>query len=861
MGLKRWFRRPPSPRDLREELDSHIAMRAEHDGLSDDEARRKLGRAVAIREDMRRAWIPAFWDTVAQDARYTWRAWRRSPGFAAAAIAVMALGLGSGAALFSALDRILFRPLPYPDSERLVSVGLMAPIDANEFILGSDYSNLWRTPPAPFAGVTTHHAGATACDLMDQPPERAGCLAVEHNFLRVLGARVVAGRDFTSQDDIPRAPRVALIRHSLWMRRFGGDPRAVGRTLDLDGKRVPIVGILPADFELPNLGDSEILLPQQLGIVDPRGPTGFLRAYARLKPGVTPAQAHAALDPLFQAMLQNAPAAFRKEVNLRVRPLRDRQMGHVAREAWLLLAGVGALLLIACVNVTNLLLARLAARRREFAIRAALGAGPARLARLALTEGALLALAGGALGLLLAAALLRIFITMAPASIPKIEQASLDLRVVALSLGASLVCGALIGFWPALSIRAAAFRGPAQSGARIRFMLATAQIAVTIAMLGSAALLLRSLWNLTSAALGFETDTVLTASITLNAAKYSTRERQMAFFEDLLDRAARTPGAEDAALSDSLPPASQTRAMIFSRLEIEGRPLPREGTGGMVPWRLVTPRYFETLRIRIVQGRGFVESDRHAAEPAMILNELLAKRLFPGQDALGKRIRPHGSPQSPWHVVVGVAGNVRDFGPAANIEPEYYVVRRANPADAGRSAFLAVRYPAGTSAAAAFLREAVGAADPQLPVQIQPMRARVSSLSDQARFTAWLLAAFAALALVVAAAGLAGVASYVVTQRAREIGIRMALGATPARVVRQTLGQTALWVIAGASLGFALAWIAARFLRALLFGITAADPAAWSLALLLLGLALLAAVLRPALRAARVDPAVALRSE
>ena len=847
--------------DHHEELESHVAMRAEHDGTDTNAARRRLGNMLRTEEDMRRVWVSPIWDVLAQDARFAWRSFRRSPGFALTAVGVLAMGLGASTALFSVLDRILFRSLPYADAGRLVSVGLLAPLDSNEFLLTTDYAQLWRETPAPFESVTTFFRGAAPCDVMDDQPERLSCLSVEANFLRVLGVSVAAGRDFTPADDVPGAPLVALIRHSLWARRFGLDPNAIGRALNLDGKQVRIVGVLRPDFELPNLGGSEVLLPSQIPPI-PRGAhvqsSGFLGGIARLKPGVTPQQAYAALQPLFRQMLENVPAAFRREVTLRLRTLRDRQMGDARRQAWLLLGAVVVLLLIACVNVTNLLATRLATREREFAVRTALGASKARLARLALTESTLLALVSGALGLALAAAMLRIFVAMAPGGIPKIQQASLDLRVLTVALVASLAVGCMTGLWPAFAmLRSETLhsRGlAAMARPWARLALVTAQIALTVAMLGSSSLLLRSLWKLAAEPLGFDSTHVLVARVSLNAAKYRS-EQQAAFFEDLLARASQIQGVAAAALSDSLPPRGATALVIFANIEAEGRPSPPEGTGGMVPWRLVTPRFFDVMRIPIVRGRAFEEADRKGP-PAIILSESLARRLFPGDNPIGKHIQPQRG-QSAWHVVVGIARDVRDEGPTAGPKPTFYVVRPRSPAIGRMSMILTLR----SDAPAGWLRQEIAAIDPHQPVEIETLQQRVAAESNPRRFTAWLVALFAGFALLLAVAGLSGTASYLVAQRRREIGVRMALGATPTAVAQQVLREAAIWTAAGACGGIVLAGASAKLIRSQFFGVTASDPASWSAAMGVLALALGVAVLRPAIRAARTDPAVTLRTE
>ena len=815
---------------------------------------------------MRGIWLSEVLGAILQDTRFIFRTWLRNPGYTLAALSAIALGLGAATGLFSMVDRILFRSLPYADSDRLVSVGLTAPLDANEFMLSPDYLQLWRETPGPFESVTTITAGATTCDLTEARPERLTCAAVESNLLRVLQLQVVAGRDFRPEDDRPGGMRVALITHGLWLRRFGGDPHIQGRRLVLDGESVEVAGVLPRDFELPTLSAVDVLLPQQLAplLAGRPAPMLVLRAFARLRNGVTPVQAHAALQPLFAAMLKNVPPAFRNEVTLRVRSLRDRQTGDARQTAWLLLAAVGALVLIVCTNVTNLLLARMAARERELAVRASLGASRGRLMRLVLTESLLIAVTGTVVGLFVAYALLKISIALAPAGIPRLAQASLDPRVLVAAVGLAIICALLIGISPVLSVtRIGALHGSRTiTGVRpwARFTFVSMQIALTLALLGASTLLLRSLWNLQRVALGFEAESVLTASLTLSPGKYRSPERQIAFFEQALERVRRLPGIQTAALSDSLPPHGAARATIFSRIGIEGRPMPAQGTGGMVTWRSVTPGYFQALRIPILRGRPFTDQDRHTAEPALILSERLERRLFPNESALGRRLKPGGGDQ-PWHIVVGIAKDIRNAGPTADSEPEYYVARRLSPRDAQRRSFLIVRTHAAPAAATALLRAEIADLDPELPVTIQTMTERVGELAARPRFTAWLLISFAGLALALACTGLAGLATFLVAQRTRDFGVRMALGATPGRIRGAVLREAGAWVAAGTLLGLALSWVCARFLASFLHGVSAWDPLTWTVSLLVLSGTLAASVLRPAARAARIDPMTALRTE
>ncbi len=859
MDLKNWFRKRPSGVDMREEIESHLAMRAEHDGSDPSAARRRFGNALYTQEQVRRVWIAPFWDTLSQDARFTWRSWRRNPGFALTAILTLALGLGASTALFSALDRILFRGLSYPHADRLVSVGVIGPASPTEIMPEQVYWERFHPTPAPFESVTTILASGRPCDVTEQPAERLSCARVEANLLRVLGRSVLAGRDFTAQDDVRGAPRVALLRYGLWVRRFGKDPNAIGRTLNLDGQPVSIVGILPPDFEPPE-GSADVFLPQQLfPVIEPRF---LLWTIARLQPNATVQQAEAAAQPLMAGWSGSLPKNVRNSFRLRVRSLRDTQVGDAPRAAWFLLGAVAALLLIACVNVTNLMLARIVARQREFAVRSALGAGKSRLARLALTESLLLSVAAGSVGLLIAFTLLKVFVAMAPASIPKIEQASLDMRVLAVASGLSLIVGAVVGLWPAISVfRAGALHGTRTTTAplpRVRFALVTVQIAVTVAMLGGASLLLRSLWNLVNVPMGFDSERVLTLSATLNTVRYRTPEQQLAFFDQLLDRAKGLPGTISAAFSDASPPMGI--AMLAGLMEVEGQTQDPAALSEAIRVRRVTPQYFDTLRIPVTVGRMFSEADLQSPESAAILTESAARALLPGQAAVGRRVRPNGDP---WHLVVGVVKDIRNAGLTARPQPELYVVRQHTPGNEVpvRTGYLAIRTTASPTAADAFLRQAAAGVDPQTPVIVKTLDQQVASLSERPRFIASLLAAFAYLALLLAAAGLYGVASFLVAQRTRDIGVRMALGATPRLIAGQVLGEAVRWIAAGATLGVLLAWAGRGVLSSQLYGVTMSDSVSWIGALLVLSAVLMVSVLRPAARAARVDPMTALREE
>ena len=888
MGMKhRWFRRPPSDDEMREELEAHVAMRAEHDGVNDATARRRLGNTLRTREAMRRVWIAEWWDAVKQDSHFTIRSWRRQPGFALSATLVLALGLGASTALFAALDRVLFRPLPYADPDRLVSVGRIAvPLafeGQTESMVDSFYGQQWDTPPAPFQSVTAMVAlvGTRTCDIAEGRPEGLRCDLVEHNFLRVLGVRLALGRDFAPEDDVRGAPQVALISHELWVRRFGGDPGVVDRTLSLERGsllQARIIGVLPPGFEMP-LQAADVLLPAQLRPVDPDDPFNTsITVVGRLGPGVTPERARLMLESEWRETGEPTSPRFRWE--WRVRPLHDRRFGDAARVAWLLMGAVGIFLLIACVNVTNLMLARVGERRREFGVRAAIGAGRMRLARLALAESLLLALAAGGIGLLVAFALLETFVAMAPPGIPGVTDASIDVRVFVVAALLVGLTGTAIGVWPAISVfRVGALHGlrstaTSSSGARprFRFALVTTQIALTLSLLGGSALLLRSLWNVVNVPLGFDADRVVTLTAGLSRVRYSTVDHGAVFFEELLARARAMPGAVSVAASNAPPPPLPWRASVLG-IEVEGRPAEPNAPQPPIRVRSVTPRYFDTFRIPVVRGRTFQEADV-TGEPAVALNESAERILFAGEPALGRRIRLPRPPviggqpvQRPWYTVVGVTADVRN-GQALTDPPNPEIYFAARPGrwvqllpGAAAGGNLSLRTTARPADAAAFLGQIAADLDPRQLVTIQTTDDLLTTLTAQPRFTTSLLTAFAVLALLLAAAGLYSVAAYLVTQRRRDIAVRVALGAAPDDVARHVVTEAGRWIIGGVLLGCALGWMGTRVLQSQLYDVEALDPWSWTAAVLALALVLFTAVFRPAHRAGRIDPIAALRAE
>src|SRR5882762_1717600 len=606
--LRGLFRKRQLDGDLDAELRAHLEMLTEENilrGMSPAEARyatrREFGGVEQAKQLYREQHSIQLFDVLLEDVRFALRGFGKRPGFALVAILTLALGIGSTTAVFSVVDRILFRSLPYPQDDRLVSFGDKAPFEANEFVLGPDYVD-WRKAQTPFESVTSFVPGGADCDLTEHNPVRLKCALVESTFLPTFGMQPFLGRNFTSDEDRPNAARVALISYGLWRSRFASDRNLPGRAISLDGRPTLVVGVLPPQFEMPNLGHDDLLVPAALDGSTDRGPAArqqILRAFARLKPGLTIAQAAAAMEPLFQQSLNYVPPQFRREVSFRVRSLRDRQIQDARAASWVLLGAVLAVLLVACTNVANLLLARATSRARELAVRTALGATRGRLARQSLTESLLLGLLGGLAGCWFAQFLLRFFVSIAPEGIPRLEQASVDVRVLLFTLGVALLSGVLFGL-------ASALRRPtpellvgketrATSRGMLRQVLVTVQIAVSLILLAGAGLLLRSLWKLETVSLGMDTKSVITAGINLAEYRYPDSAKQLAFFDQVEARLKRMPGTTALALSDSLPPSGGRQATFLSSLNIPGHVKFSAGTGGMIGYRFVTPGYFTGL--------------------------------------------------------------------------------------------------------------------------------------------------------------------------------------------------------------------------------------------------------------------------
>ncbi len=877
----RFFFFPRRAAEVDEELRFHLEQATEANiaaGMSPEDAHRQarvlFGGLEAARETCHQQ-KPGWWlGTFMQDARYALRGFRRKPIFALTVIATLALGIGATTAIFSVVDRILFRSLPYAQDDRLVSVGLVQSLAPQEFMLGGFYYE-WRDNQKPFASLTFER-GVDECNLTEANPVPLQCAAVAQSFLPTLGISPVLGRNFVPEEDLPKAAKVALISHGLWLSRFNRDPSVLNKTIMIDEHPVRIVGVLPANFEMPRLQAADIVVPAQMDAAAQHtvnSGIGFpMWAFARLKPGVSVQQAKAELQPLFLHTQLWIPPQIRKDFRLQVRSIRDRQMEEAYTAAWVLLGAVLAVLLIACANVASLFSARRFARERELAVRSALGATRGRLMRQTLTEAILLAVAGAAGGCILAELLLRVFVAIAPAGLPFLAQAQLDLRIILFTMLISLLCAVLFGIMPALQrpnvTKLVAKQTGSTAHARLRRVLVAAQIAVSVVLLSGASLLLKSFRNLEHQNLGMQTRNVVTVEVALNGERYPTAQAYMDFYLRAEKALELLPGVTAVGMSDSLPPGGNgwRHDMRYSDIYVVGKPHPAQGTGGTVVLRAVTPAYFRVLQIPILQGAGFSEVDRQSSGHPIVLSKLLAARLFPEGNAIGQHIQrgvftPYLTMDGPVYTIVGIAGNVKNGGLAGGDDPEFYTLRTDHAEDWDSHQVFLIQTSFPSSIIAPWVRAQIAQLDRVAPVEIDTLSRGVNKLADRPRFETALFGFFAACGLLMSVIGLYGVISYVATQRTQEIGVRMALGATRADILRLIAMEGIRLILLGGVLGLAVALGTAQLLRSLMFNVRPRDPATYATVVLLLAAVAMAATLIPARSAMRTDPGEALRYE
>jgi predicted permease len=818
-------------------------------------------------------------DRLRHDLRFALRGLLRRPGFTAVVVLTLALGIGANSAIFSVVNGVLLRPLPYGRPGEIATLWVRWPGNPQGELSQPEFWDL-KEQNRSFSRLAAYASGSLTLTGSGEPERlRAGFMSGD--ALPLLGVAPARGRAFSADDDRPGAPVVALLGDGVWRRRFGADPSVIGRKVILDDAPAMIIGVMPPGFQLPTdyAGPgAEIWAPLQLDPAIDRSERGWhwVNVMARLRPGVEIASASLEVGALARRMHDTYPNEYKPAFGGFAVIAADDLVGEIRPAILVLLGAVGLLLLIACANVAGLLLARAEARQREIAVRTALGAGAGRLVRQLLTESVLLALAGGMLGALLADWGVRALVAEAPPTLPRLDAVHTDGWVLGFTLLVSVATGLLFGLAPAIQASrpdltvALAEGGRSGSSAgrqRFRRSLVVAQIALALMLVTSAGLLIRSFVRMRGVDPGFDPSHLLSAEVELPAVRYDTPAKVRAFYGELVQRLDAIPGVRSAAAVRALPMTGRLEIGDWSFV-VEGRysnpPTPADRI--TADWQTLTPGYFETLRIPVLQGRAVEREDRADATPVVVINRTLARLAWPGQDPIGQRILLGGGKvDSVWRTVIGVVGDVRHRGLTATPRPEMYLPHAQFPMGSGtpeRTLRVVLRANHDPSALAGPMRAALAELDPAVPlVDVQTMEQALGAWAAERRLTMILVAAFAALALTLGAVGVYGVMAHLVVQRTREIGIRIALGAVPREILALVIGQGAWLAVAGVTLGVGGALAASRLLGRLLFEVTPTDPATYAgTALTLLGVAALAALV-PALRATRTDPVEALRSE
>jgi predicted permease len=813
--------------------------------------------------------------TLFQDLRYGARTLTKNPGFTIVAVITLALGIGANSAIFSVVNGLLLSPLPYRNSERLAIIWTHSP--------GANVSQDWPSP-GQYSAIKAQNtvfeelalAVGGSVNLTGQSePERLGVVRTSSVMLSLLDAQPLIGRLFEPEEDVPGKPPTVILSYGLWQRRFGADSNVIGQALTLNGRSHTVVGVMPADFSLSNevmptvaaVPQADMLLPLPMRAEDlaQQGDENY-NVLARLKPGVSITQAQAELDAAVRGLEQQFPDTYpaSRRFSFSVRPLLEQVVGDIRPALLVLLGAVGCVLLIACANVANLLLARASAREREIAIRTALGAGRWRVVRQLLTESVLLALLGGLLGLVIAVWSLEGLRQLNPGNIPRLQNIGIDGRVLIFTFAVVMLTGILFGLVPALRSSQVNLSETLKEGGRsmigsgnqrMRSLLVVSEIALSMVLLIGAGLLIRSFARVQQIAPGFVAENVLSLRLSVVGTAYAEDPRKSAFYEQLWERIRQLPGVESAGGAAILPLSG---SLSWGSIGIEGYD-PASGQDVIqADQRVATPGYFETMRVPLVRGRYFTEQDTKESLRVAIIDENMARTYWPDADPVGKRFKRGAvSSDSPWLTIVGVAGSVKQYSLDSESRVAFYTPHQQEPYS---TMYVTVRTMGNPNSLATAVTQAARVMDPNVPVyDIKTMEQRLSESLARRRFAMFALGLFAAVAAILAAIGIYGVMSYTVAQRTREIGIRVALGANASNVLKLMITQGMSMAAIGVGIGLAGALLITRVMSSLLFGTSATDPATFVvIGLFLAGVALVACYI-PARRATKVDPMVALR--
>ena len=878
--FKGLFQKAARERDLAAEIESHLQMHIDDNirvGMSQQEAKRvavmKLGGIDQTKEACRdRATIP-FLESVLQDVRFSLRQFRRNPSVTVAAVLTLSVAIGANTAIFSVVNAVLLRPLPYPNSNRVVNITTTSSLRGlDDLVLSDAEFNEFKVQTQSLEKMAAY--ASAALNLGDvAEPERIGYSEVSVDLFSVLGVSAHLGRTFTPEEDVPGYEPRVLMSYRLWQSHFGSDPNIVGKTIQLNGRNRSVVGVMPQGFHFPK---DDIDVWMQLNL-DPKSRVlnaKYLNTIALLKPGVSREEAESEINTIYQRVKQTYPQYYKNESGggAAVVGLQEKKVKPIRRALLLLLGAVGFVLLIGCANVANLLLARAAVRQKEMALRSALGSGRWRIFRQLITESLLLSMIGGALGLLLAVLILRVLLVGSPLDQMQVQSVRLDLIALGFTALVTLMVGVLFGLAPALhaskmdlneELKQTGGRGSMQGlrHNRTRTLLVISEVTLSMVLLIGAGLMIQSFLNLLRVDPGFDAPHILSMRLTVPGAKYPQNPDVTNFYQQLQDRISTIPGVESAAIINQLPSDAEKSEASF---EIEGRPFIKDidREDGIADFRMVSPSYFKTMGVPMLRGRTFTDQEGKQAPPAAIINDRLARRFFPGEDPTTKRIRLRED--LPWLQIVGVIRDIKNQGLLADTTQEMYFpyVEKSFGLPVMRTMTVMVRTNGDPSSFISRVRSELRAIDVNLPsYKVQTMDQVLAASVSKTRFTMLLLTVFSVLALILAAGGVYSVMAHSVAQRTHEIGIRNALGAQSRDIFKLIMGQGLILAMIGVVLGAIAGLALTRVMSNLLFTVSATDPRIFiGVALLLLVVALLACYL-PARKATMVNPITALRTE
>ena len=878
LRFKGLFLKGARERELADEIESHLQLHIDDNiraGMSPQEARRvavmKLGGVDQAKETYRdRTTIPSL-ESVIQDLRFTLRQFRRNPAVTLAAVLTLAAAIGANTAIFSVVNAVLLRSLPYPNADRVVNITTTSSLRGlDDMVLSDAEFNEFKEQTQTLEKMAAYASAALNLGDVGEP-ERIGYSEVSVDFFSVLGVTAHLGRTFTPEEDMPGYEPRVLISYRLWQGHYGSDPTIVGKTIQLNGRNRLVVGVMPQGFHFPK-DDTDVWMQLNLDPASRVLNSKYLNTIALLKPGVSREQAESEISTIFQRIRGEYPQYYKNDIGVgaAVVSLQEKNVKAIRRALLLLLGAVGFVLLIACANVANLLLSRAAVRQKEIAMRSALGCGRWRIVRQLLTESLLLSFIGGALGLLLAFLMLRVLLVGSPLDPIQVQNVKMDLTPLGFTALVTLIVGVLFGLAPALhaskvNLNEELSGGRGSSGGvrhnRTRALLVISEVTLSMVLLIGAGLMIQSFVSLLRVNPGFDAAHVISMRLTVPGAKYPQNSDVTAVYQQLQNRISAIPGVQSAGIINQLPSDAEKSEASF---EIEGRPFmtDKEREDGIADYRMVSPSYFKTMGITMLRGRTFTDQEGKQAPPAAIINDKLARRFFPGEDPTTKRIRLRED--LPWLQIVGVVPDVKNQGLLADTTQEMYFpyVETSFGLPVMRTMAVVVRTDRDPALFINPIKTELRAIDRNLPpYKVQTMDQVLAASVSRTRFTMLLLTVFSILALVLAAGGVYSVMAYSVAQRTHEIGIRNALGAQSVDIFKLIMGQGFILAIVGVVLGALAGFALTRVMSTLLFTVSATDPKIFiGVALLLIIVALLACYL-PARRASMVKPIIALRNE